>query len=49
MVSFMYEDLKSFVKELMQLVVQPDVVGKCKTGKQFQTLDLSDSSNLLSS
>ena len=32
----MYGDLKG----LMQLVVKPDVVGKCKTGKQFHNLDL---------
>ena len=30
----------------MQLVDKPDAVDKCKTGKQFQNIDLSDSSNL---
>ena len=38
-----------FMKESMQFVVKPDVVDKGKTREQFQNLDLSDSSNLLSS
>ena len=36
LVPFMYHDLKRLVKTLMELCVRPEVLGKCKTAKDFQ-------------
>ena len=47
MVSFMYVDLKSIAKNLLQLIVKSEVLEKCKTAKQLGEINLDEKGNLL--
>ena len=47
MVPFMYVDLKSIAKNLLQLIVKPEVLEKCKTVKQLAEINLDEKGNLL--
>ena len=47
MVPFMYVDLKSIAKNLLQLIVKPEVLEKCKTAKQLAEINLDEKGNLL--
>ena len=47
MVPFIYKELKSLLRNLLQLVVKPDVLDKCKTGLQITSIDLDLKENLL--
>ena len=40
MMSYMYFDLKTMLKDLLEIIVEPEVIQKCKTGKQFIKIDL---------
>ena len=42
MIPYMYFDLKSLVKQLLEMIVEPKVIEECKSGKQLKELDLSD-------
>ena len=47
MVRFMYLDLKSIVTNLLQLIVNPEMLEKCKTAKQLAEINLNGKRNLL--
>ena len=47
MVPFMNFELKSIIKSLMELIVKPLILEKCKNPTSFKTLDLSKEENLL--
>ena len=47
MVLFMYVDLKSIASNLLQLIVKPEVVEKCKTAKHLAEINLDEKGNLL--
>ena len=42
MVPFMYVDLKSIATNLLQLIVKPEVLEKCKTAKQLGEINLNE-------
>ena len=43
----MYVDLKSIATNLLQLIVKPEVLEKCKTVKQLAEINLDKKGNLL--
>ena len=47
MVPFMYFELKSIIKSLMELILKPLILEKCKSPTSFKTLDLPKEENLL--
>lgn len=47
MVPFLYTDLKALIKNILQLVVKPVILDKCKTGMQMSSIDLDKNENLL--
>ena len=47
MVSFIYSELKSLLRNLLQLVVKPDVLNKCKTVLQMASIDCNLKESLL--
>ena len=40
MIPYMYFDLKTVLKDLLEIVVEPEVIQKCKTGKQLIKIDV---------
>ena len=48
MIPFMYTDLNSLIRSLLELVVKQDVPSQCKTGIQMKKLDLCNKENPLS-
>lgn len=47
MIPFMYFDLRAMFKGLLEMIVVPEVLDKCKTGKQLVEIDLGKKENLL--
>jgi len=47
MIPYMYFDLKSLVKQLLEMIIDPKVIEGCKSGKQLKDLDLLDKTNFL--
>ena len=47
MVPFMYVNLKSIATNLLQLIVKPNVLEKCKTAKQLAEVNLDENEILL--
>jgi len=45
MLPYMYFDLRNMVKELLEIIVKPEVIQKCNTGKQLIALDLESKEN----
>ena len=43
----MYFDLRAMFKGLLEMIVVPEVLDKCKTGKQLVEIDLGKKENLL--
>ena len=48
MIPYFYFYLKSIIKQLLEIIVEPKIIDSCKTGKQLKHIDLSDKKNLLS-
>ena len=48
MIPYFYFYLKSIIKQLLGIIVEPKIIDSCKTGKQLKDIDLSDKKNLLS-
>ena len=48
MIPYCYFYLKSIIKQLLGIIVEPKIIDSCKTGKQLKDIDLSDKKNLLS-
>ena len=40
MIPYMYFNLKTVLKDLLEIVVEPEVIQKCKTGKQLIKIDV---------
>ena len=40
MIPYLYFSLKTMLKDLLEIIVEPEVIQKCKTGKQFIKIDL---------
>ena len=40
MIPYMYFDLKTMLKDLLEIIVEPEVIQKYKTGKQLIEIDL---------
>ena len=40
MIPYMYFDLKTMLKDLLEIIVEPEVIQKCKTGKRLIKIDL---------
>ena len=40
MISYMYFDLKTMLKDLLEIIVKLKVIQKCKIGKQLIKIDL---------
>ena len=47
MVPYLYTELKAIIKSLMELIVKPDLLDKCKNGAQLHRVDLTKEENLL--
>ena len=47
MVPFIYSELKSLLRNLLQLDVNPDVLNKCKPGLQMALIDLDLKESIL--
>ena len=47
MIPFLYFDLKEIIIKLLQIIVKPDVLEKCKSWQKLKDLDLSLDKNLL--
>ena len=47
MLSYMYDDIKELVRNVLQLFVKYEVIEKCKTASAYKQIDLSDKSNIL--
>ena len=45
MLPFLYTDLKQLCKKLLELIVKPDILAKCKSGLDFKNIDLKKSGN----
>ena len=39
-IPYMYFDLKTMLKDLLEIIVKPEVIQKCKIGKQLIEIDL---------
>ena len=48
MIPYFYFYLKSIIKQLLGIIVEPKIIDSCKTGKQLKDIDLSDKKNMLS-
>ena len=46
MIPYIYFDLKTMLKDLLEIIVEPAVIQKCKTGKQLIEIDLEIKENL---
>ena len=42
MIPFMYLDLKDLIKKLLQIIIKPEEIEKCKTGASFKSIDFTD-------
>ena len=42
MIPYFYFYLKSIIKQLLGIIVEPKIIDSCKTGKQLKDIDLSD-------
>ena len=40
MILYMYFDLKIMLKDLLEIIVEPEVIQKCKTGERLIEIDL---------
>ena len=40
MIPYMYFDLKTMLKNLLEIIVEPEVMQKCKSGKQLNEINL---------
>ena len=40
MIPYMYFDLKTMLKSLLEIIVEPEVMQKCKSGKQLIEINL---------
>ena len=40
MIPYMYFDLKTMLKDLLEIIVEPEVIQECKTGKRLIETDL---------
>ena len=40
MIPYMYFDLKIMLKDLLEIIVEPEVIQKCKTGERLIEIDL---------
>ena len=40
MITYMYFDLKTMLKDLLEIIVEPEVIQECKTGKRLIETDL---------
>ena len=47
MIPFLYFDLKEIIIKLLEIIVKPDVLEKCKSWQKLKGLDLSLDKNLL--
>ena len=47
MIPFLYFDLKTVIRNLLYIVIEPVVIEACCSGKQFKEIDLSKKENLL--
>ena len=47
MIPFLYFDLKEIIVKLLEIIVKPDVLEKCKSWQKLKHLDLSLDKNLL--
>ena len=48
MVPFMYDDLKSLVKSILQFYINQSVIDNCSNGIAYKNIDLLDKSNIVS-
>ena len=48
MVPFLYFDLKAVMRNFLDIVIGPAVIGACRSGKHLKEIDLSKKGNLLS-
>ena len=49
MIPFMYNDLMVLVTNILQLILKPEIISKCKSLHDMKCLDLKDKNNLFSS
>ena len=47
MIPFLYFDLKTVIRNLLDIVIEPVVIEACCSGKQFKEIHLSKKENLL--
>ena len=47
MIPFLYADLKTTVRQLLEIVVVLEVIQACRSGKQYKRIDLKQKINLL--
>ena len=47
MIPFMYNDLMVLVTNILQLILKPEIISKCKSLHDMKCLDLKDKNNLL--
>ena len=47
MVPFLYQDLSNLIRKIMHLVVKPDLLSECQTGRELKKVDLSDKNTFL--
>ena len=48
MVPFMYDDLSSLVKSILQLYIEQIVIDSCSNGIAYKNIDLLSKSNIVS-
>ena len=46
MLPFLNEDVKKLFKDLLVLIIKPDVIEKCKHSLYFLKIDVADENNL---
>ena len=47
MLPFVNEDVKNLFKDLLALIIKPDVIAKCKHSLDFLKIDVANENNLL--
>ena len=47
MIPFLYADLKTTVRQLLEIVVVLEAIQACRSGKQYKRIDLKQKINLL--
>lgn len=49
MIPFLYFDLRSIVKQFLEIIVESGVIDNCRSGRQYIGIDLTKKQNLLPS